>query len=157
MVNHNANGNGNARTTKTELQLERGDWELVHRYRNTRALARRKSMVDYRAGLERKCEAMLAESVQRGIPNELMMQWRAYPKRDGGPLSFGHKASVTDAGIEVESTPPANAQRRKHDELAPAPEPDGAELLRALEASLRLNRNGSTSSHNGNGHNGASA
>jgi hypothetical protein len=117
---------------KAEHELDHSDWVLIHQYRNSRGLLKRKGLKDkLRAFLEGEQPELWAESQRRGVPEHLMLKWRAYPDRSAG-VSFGHSF---DRNAEVKHLSPKPAPKRRREALKPQTT-DGGTLREQLIASV---------------------
>jgi hypothetical protein len=98
---------------KSEADLTTDDWRLVHCIRAERHHERLKHKLTRprRAQLEVMLPKLIEEARRRGIPDELIFEWRAYPARDeNGDLSFG--MGVDHEGNIVLSPPPKRRANR---------------------------------------------
>jgi hypothetical protein len=73
---------------EAEMTIE--DWRVVHAYRNTRALKRRKKLSKpMRARIPGDLECLEAKAAARNIDPAFLKVWREYPTRDANrDLSF---------------------------------------------------------------------
>lgn len=108
---------------RTPAELSSDDWDAVHRYRNSRALHRQTKIPRFKAELEAIMALCEDQARERGIPRELMLRWRAYPRRGRPPVR--------------RDSPDAEDRRMwdAHDGKTLPPE-DAGELLDLLERSV---------------------
>lgn len=113
-----------------QLQRERSDLEIVDRWRNCRALARRKHLSrPIREHLPEMIAKLERQAYRRGVTLD---GWREYPRS----LSFGHR--MDESGKIEHVTPPP---RRKHKRKRTTSGLNAADFLAALETSVEVNRN----------------
>ncbi len=112
---------------QAESELTGADWQLIHAYRNNRALQRRKQI---HPKLRDRLELLVPELERQAFDRGLAMylgQWRAYPET----LTFGSRVGAS--GVE-HLAPPTVKRRRRAD--PPTATLDGCQLLELLERSL---------------------
>jgi hypothetical protein len=121
-----------------EHELTSDDWRLVHSYRNSRALLRRRKLSKpMRDRLPADLARLEAAASARGIPDSLMRQWRPYPAR-GGDLLFQVTAEPSESKLTVGlHPPPSEAEFKRARRGSEPPAVPAGELMARLEQAIK--------------------
>lgn len=114
---------------KSASELTSKDWQIIHIYRNTRALARRTKLPKFKSECEKRMAICEAYAREHGLPAQLMNRWRAYPARGCPPV---RRDSPDQEDRRMWDAYEGRAERKPKE----PPAEDAGELLALLEASV---------------------